>query len=282
MINGFILSGIADEGGDTLEQQIAIHKKLGFDYIEMRNVNRVTIDNTPMDTFKIYCKMLDDNGIKISMLASDVGKLPLLGGQSFEEDVRSLERLLDKAVYAGVKYIRVMGYRGAGLNHEAWHKESVERLKVLAGMAQKVNVYLALENCVGPHAGSGADMARLLDDVGLEYLVCLYDTGNPICQHGADTWEFYTTLRDRIKYLHIKDAAGEGETFTYPGEGGAMVVQTLEDLYKSGFTGFCSIEPHMSVSAHRPNTKYIVDTPENTYYKYGCMLKEILQGLRTE
>ena len=33
MIKGFILSGISDEGGDTLEQQIAMHKKLGFDYL---------------------------------------------------------------------------------------------------------------------------------------------------------------------------------------------------------------------------------------------------------
>jgi len=283
MINGFILSGIADEGGDTLEQQIAIHKKIGFDYIEMRNVNRVTVDTTPMDIFKGYCKTLDESGIKISALASDIGKLSLAGSQfkPFDEDVRSLEGLLEKALYAGVSYIRVMGYKGEGLGREAWYKESVERLKVLSGMAQKAGVYLALENCVGPHAGSGADMAKYLDDVGSEHLVCLYDTGNPVSGHEADTWEFYTALRGRIKYLHIKDASGSGETFTYPGEGGAMIVRILEDLYKSGYNGFCSIEPHMSASAHRPDTKYIVDTPENTYYKYGCMLKEIVQSLNS-
>jgi len=79
MINGFILSGISDEGGDTLEQQIAIHKKLGFDYLEMRNVNGITVDTTPMDKFKEHCAALDENGIKISALASDVGKLHLAG-----------------------------------------------------------------------------------------------------------------------------------------------------------------------------------------------------------
>jgi len=282
MINGFILSGISDESGDTLEQQIAMHKKLSFEYLEMRNVNGITVDTTPMDKFKEYCKTLDENGIKISALASDVGKLHLAGDRfkPFEDDVRSLEGLLEKALYAKVDYIRVMGYQGAGLSREAWYKESVERLKVLSGMAHKSGVYLALENCVGPHAGSGADMAKYLDDVGSDYLVCLYDTGNPVYQHGADTWEFYNILRERIKYLHIKDAAVSGGAFTYPGEGDAMVVRVLDDLYKLGYKGFCSIEPHMSASAHLPNVKHIVDTPENTYYKYGCMMRELVEAMK--
>lgn len=282
MAEKFLLSGIADEAGDSLAQQMAMHNKLGFDYIEIRNVDRVTVDTMSDEAFGAMLTQLGDNNLKISCLASDVGKLRLAGDRfkPFEADVTSLELLLKRAKLADCQYIRVMGYNPGGVSDDVWLSESVERLTVLSKMAQQAGVYLALENCAGWYANSGKDMAYFLDRVGSDHLVCLYDTGNPVCQHEADGWEFYLNVRERIKYVHIKDAIGNGEHFTYPGEGDAKVPEILADLYKLGYKGFVSIEPHMSASAHRPNTTYIVDTPEKTYYTYGSMLKELISRIK--
>ncbi len=276
----FLLSGIADEAGDSITEQIAVHKRLGFNYIEVRNVDRITVDTMSDERFKAVMAQLNSNNIRISCLASDVGKLHLSGEKymPFEKDVASLESLLKRAVRAGCSFIRVMGYRPGGeVSNDEWLAQSVERLKVLADMAKKSGVYLALENCVGWYANSGKDMAYFLERVASDHLVCLYDTGNPVCQHGADSWEFYQNVKERIGYVHIKDATGHGEHYTYPGEGDGKVPEILADLYKRGYSGFVSIEPHMTASAHRPDTKYIMGTPEETYYKYGTTLINLIK-----
>ncbi len=278
----FIISGISDECADTLEEQITMHRQLGWDYLEIRNINRITIDNADEKLVENIIKTLEVSKIKVSCLASDIGKLFLAGEkyQPFEKDIRTLEKLIAFAVRTDCRYIRVMGYKRSDLSDDQWHDRSLERLKVLAAIAQKSGVFLALENCAGWYADSGRKMAEFLEKVGSGHLVCLYDTGNPLSMYGKDSWDYYTEVRDYISYIHIKDAGSKnGKNFCYPGEGNSEVFRILEDQYKRGYCGFISIEPHMAPSAHKPDLKGNTETAWDIYRKYGEKLNENIKKI---
>ena len=277
----FYCSGIADESADKLDDQIKMHKQLGWDYIELRNINGKTIDTTDRDEFNKIKTALSENHIKVSCLASDVGKLHLGGDKykPFEEDITSLNKLIVYAKELNCNYIRVMAYQQAQLSADEWRNEGVRRLQELAKTAEKNNIYLALENCVGWHAESGQRMAEFLDKVGSNNLVCLYDTGNPDAHHGFSAWDYYQAVKDRVAYIHVKDSCGLGKGFTYPGDGLSHVVNILEDQYKLGYKGFVSIEPHLAHSAHLPGLGGTEQTAWDTYKEYGSRLNALIQEI---
>ena len=195
------------------------------------------------------------------------------------EDINTLNKLIGFAKELNCKFIRVMAYKRDQLSEDSWRDEGARRLGELSKIAQKHNVYLALENCVGWHAESGKRMAELLDIVGSDNLVCLYDTGNPQSHHGMDAWDYYEAVKERIAYIHIKDSLGEGKGFTYPGEGVSYVYDILNDQYKKGFKGFVSIEPHMAKSAHKPELGGTSRIAWETYNEHGIKLNELINKI---
>jgi sugar phosphate isomerase/epimerase len=272
-----IPSGIADECADELVDQLRMHRDLGWEHIEIRNIDGTTIDTLDDASLDKAVETLASHGMKASALASDIGKLWLDGERAlpFQHDVDALEILLRRAKRLDCRYIRVMGYRTESLSEDELRDEAVARLKDLSAMAQAADVYLGLENCVGWHDRSGRHMCEFLDRVGSEYLVCLYDTGNPV-SHRRDATEFYEAVKDRIAYIHIKDAEPAGQPFTYPGDGAGRVRHVLQDQYERGYRGFVSIEPHLGPSAHLPHMKQDRGVPWETYGEYGRRINRIL------
>ena len=271
------LSGIADECADEIEEQVRAHLDLGWQYIEIRNVDRATVDTMDAELFEHVATTLAAHHVQASCLASDVGKLWLDGdaAKPFDQDAASLRGLAAKAKRLECRYIRVMGYRTESLPDTAWRDESVARLKDLCAIARDGGVVLALENCVGWHAQSGRRMCEFLDRVGSDRLVCLYDTANAR-DHDCDPTEFYEAVADRVAYIHVKDTAPGGRPFTFPGEGTCGVRHVLEDQLRRGYQGFVSIEPHMAPSAHMRRLKSDQGPPGEVYRACGRRLNEML------
>ncbi len=269
-----ICSGIADEGANSLEDQVQMHQLLGWKHLEVRNINGTTIDTLDDEDFARSVETLRRSGMGVSCLASDIGKLWLDGPkyQPFSQDLESLPSLLERAQALDCKFIRVMAYHRQNLSDREWREQGIARLRKLAALAEKAEVYLGLENCCGWHSYNGRRMVDVLESVGSEYLVALYDTGNT-GRDGADAWEYYTTVKPFIRYVHIKDWAGEGKGYTLPGQGLSSVTRILQDLQESDYAGFVSIEPHMAGSAHLP---HLEGDPWSVYKEYGETLNKLL------
>lgn len=272
-----ICSGIADECADSLENQVEMHELLGWQYLELRNVNGTTIDTLADEDFARSVETLRRAGMGVSCLASDIGKLWLDGPkyQPFSQDLESLPSLLERAQALDCKFIRVMAYHRESLSDKEWREQGIARLRELGALAEKAQIYLGLENCCGWHSYDGQRMVEVLEAVDSEYVVALYDTGNT-GRDGADAWEYYSTVKPFIKYVHIKDWAGEGKGYTLPGQGFSSVTRILQDLKDSEYTGFISIEPHMAGSAHLP---HLQGNPWATYKEYGETLNRLLEAL---
>ncbi len=91
--------------------------------------------------------------------------------------------------------------------------------------------------------GDMADRCRELLSTFPE-LEGVFDPANFI-QCGQDTVEAWKLLRDRIKYLHIKDALPDGKGV--PAGKGVGYVRSILDDFRSRGGRDVTIEPHLSV-----------------------------------
>jgi sugar phosphate isomerase/epimerase len=278
-------SGISDEAGQAIEVQIKAHKELGWEYLELRNVEGEGIAIMPDKKFDEVFEKVMASGLKVSCFASGIANWATEISGDFKKDVDELKRAIPRMHRFNTKYIRVMSWpnnKENPLSDEEWGKEAIRRMKELARIAEDGDIILVHENCSGWGGLSMENMVKLYQEVNSPYFKLLYDTGNVLHYNkGKDPWECYTKVKPYIEYIHIKDykTLKDGqEKATYPGEGEAKVREILSDLKKSGYNGFISIEPHLASVIHEGK----VGDPEvtyQTYITYGRKLMDIVKGL---
>jgi len=149
-------------------------------------------------------------------------------------------------------------------------------MRHLAKIAEDAGIILAHENCSGWAGLSPENSLTLLKEVNSPSLVLLFDTGNVIYYTDLDTWDFYIKIKPYIKYVHIKDYKKDKKTATFPGEGNSKVKEILNDLKKTGYDGFVSIEPHIASVIHEGKVGDKEST-FNTYIEYGKKLMKLIQ-----
>ena len=86
----------------------------------------------------------------------------------------------------------------------------------------------------------------IIESVGSAHLRLAWDSANFI-QVGVQPFrDGFAMLAPYIDYLHVKDARLVDGAVTPVGEGNGEFRETVEALVQSGFSGFASLEPHLS------------------------------------
>lgn len=271
----FIPSGFADEASGDFAQQIKAHQQLGWKHLVIRTIGGVKAEDLPIEKHQVLKRMLNDAGMQVSSIGSAMGKVPI-DSVSFDDDIRTLDRLCKLANAVSARYIRVMSYQQGEDPPEVWRDKAVLRLRKLGNYARIHGVMLVLENCVG-YPQDGDTMVEFLELCNCDNVRCAFDPGNA-AGHGVDTWEMYTKVRDHIEYFHLKDTAYDGSQH-FPGEGDAQIEKILAALWDSGYQGFVSIEPHVASTDHLASDSQL--SQWDSYLKYGNManaLYEKVQG----
>ena len=274
-------SGIADEAGEPIDVQIRAHKELGWQHIEIRNVDKVNLTVVCDEVFDDVVRKLDAAGLKVSCFAGQLCNWSRPVSKHPDIDRQELARAIPRMKRLGCRFIRTMSYPNAGWPEHKWRDTVVARLKVLAAMAEEAGVVLVHENCDGWGAESAANMLELIEKVGSAALKVVWDTGNSV-PHGLDPWSFYTAVRDHVVYVHIKDdKMADGRTvYTYPGEGAGRVRDVIADLLGRGYDGGLSIEPHLAAVVHEGKSADRAETPYRVYVEYGRRLMNLVEQIR--
>ena len=271
-------SGIADEAGASIHQQIRAHKSLGWDHIEVRTVDQTSLSLASDIDFDRYYGALLESGIQVSCFASALANWARDIQGDFQVDVDELRTAIPRMRKLKTPFIRVMSWTNKQETPESeWRNEAIRRMKELAKMAEDGGVTLLHENCDGWAGLCPENSLELLAEVNSPALRLVYDTGNPMA-HGQGPWDFYTKVKPHVVYVHIKDRIQTETTknFTYPGEGHGQVRRVVKDLLDSGYDGGFSIEPHIAKVIHAdrdatPKEKY------DSYLEYGRRLMTIVQ-----
>lgn len=263
------LAGIADEAGASIDRQIEAHRKLGWRYIEIRNVDGKNLIDVDEAKFNQTMEKLDEAEMRVCCFASQIANWARKISGDFTLDVEELRRAIPRMHRLGTKYIRIMSYPNDNWNKSDWRKEAVRRLKELAWIAENGEVILAHENCEGWGGQDPEEALDIIEAVNSPNLRFLLDTGNKPHGSGAP-WDICQKVRDYIVHVHIKEYKGkEADQFVFPGEGDCQVEKIIKDLLSSGYKGGFSIEPHMTSVIHLDKKAEDSEAAYRLYLEYG-------------
>jgi sugar phosphate isomerase/epimerase len=289
------LTGFADEAADSLAGQIRATRALGWKNIEARSVDGVNIHDLPEEKFEGVRRELDAAGIRVNCLGSTIANWGRKVDEPFEQSLEAVDRAVRRMKLLGTRLVRIMSYAvlldadGRALPDQQ-EEERFRRLREIVRRFTGAGITPVHENCLNYGGMSAEHTLRMLENVpGLELV---FDTGNPPLTPDfgrpfpypmQNSWDFYRAVKDRIAYVHIKDArrdpVSKEEVYTFPGEGDGHVVRIVEDLLKSGYDGGFSMEPHMAVVFHDASVRSADDARFENYVEYGQRFMKILEGL---
>jgi sugar phosphate isomerase/epimerase len=276
------LSGLADEAADHIEGQIAAHRALGWNRIELRLIGgkQAGSEALPEADFERAADLLGEAGIAVSGFASAIGNWsrPIAG--DFQVDLNDLATLCRRMQRTGARIVRTMSWVRGDASLEEWRDEAVRRYKIMAPIAADAGILLLHENCEGWGGLSPENAVEFLERVNHPAVAALFDIGNTVA-YGLEPWPFYRAVRPFIRYVHVKDAkrnpaGGKSDLFTYPGQGDASVGEILADLISTGYDAGVTIEPHVASIVHLGGSQSTPEERFDSYVRYGRALESLL------
>jgi len=245
------LAAFSDEIADDLETQIAVLRSESIRFIDLRSVRESNVlDLTPSLEAQVRAT-LDASGIRVSTIASPIGKSAI--DAPFAPECRRLDHALRLAEAFGARFIRLFSFflpdDAAGDGWTPWRGEVVTRLRAMTAAAATRGVTLVLENEKETYADCISRCVDLLATIDAPHLGLAFDAANFV-QCGERPYpDAYHALRRWLAYVHVKDVTDRGEMVP-AGEGIAGWPEMIRELCRDGYDGFLSLEPHLA-AAHR-------------------------------
>ena len=233
----------ADEASPMVDGQIEAMVRNGMQGLEIRNVDGENILDISFQKAREVRKKLADRGLKVWALGSPIGKTGI-EEDNFPKVLSSIMNAVELAHILGAENIRMFSfYIPAGQDPARYQSQVIDRLSRMAEAAEGSGVTLCHENEKGIYGDNAARCEEILRKVGA--LQGVFDPANFV-QCGQDTWEAWTLLRDRIKYLHLKDAMFADGSVVPAGKGEGHVARILSDYLARGGRNM-TLEPHLKV-----------------------------------
>lgn len=236
------ISGFSDEISSDVKTQFEVLNKLGIKYFEPRGIdgkNISTLDDKEITELK---ELMISYGISASSIGSPIGKIKL--SEDFENHFELFKRVIDIAKKLETKYIRMFSFYN---DAKEWStddkKEVISRLRKMISYAKSNGIILLHENEKDIYGDVTERLKMLFDELGNENFKAVFDPANFV-QCGVNTIKAFEVLRSHIEYLHIKDSKEDG-TIVPAGEGKGNIRHILSELFKDGYDGFISLEPHL-------------------------------------
>lgn len=244
-MNNFILSAFADEIDPQLSTQMDVLDRFGIKHIEMRGVNGKNLTLYSLEEAREIKKQLDRRCFKISAVGSPIGKIKIT--EAFDPHLELFRHTIKIAKILDTKYIRMFSfYIPKGEAPEKYREEVINRLKQFIDAADGSGLTLLHENEKDIYGDTPERCLDLFETINCSYFKAVFDPANFV-QCDIKTYpRAYNLLKSHIAYIHIKDALFKNHRVVPAGYGDGKVKEILTELYKSGFEGFLSLEPHLA------------------------------------
>jgi sugar phosphate isomerase/epimerase len=293
-----ILTGIGDEGANTIDGQIRATKELGWRHIEMRGVEvpgfpKANLHDIPDAAFDTVERKLKDAGVGIYCFGSTIMNWAKTVETPFDVTLAEVKRAIPRMQRLGTKFIRVMSFKPRE-DDDKIPTAVFDRVREVTQMFLDAGLQPVHENCMNYGGMSWRHAGELLEKVpGLKWV---FDTANPIFNPERskakpwpkqDPWEFWTHVRDLTVHIHVKDAtwnpAKNDAEYNFPGEGQGRVRDILKDAFARGYDAGISIEPHMVVVFHDAQSRASnEDAMQTNYVEYGRRLEKLIGEVKAE
>lgn len=264
------LCGVSDEGACNLNSQISLHRELGWQLIELRSVDGVRVADLPAEQVNRIAVALEENALRVAAICTGIGGWDRTISTPFQRDLDELDRSIECAHTLGTRFLRIMSFPNDGLSPDAWRSESLQRIVTLVNVARRSDVVLLHENCQGWASQGPDETLDMLRQIDSPHLRLLFDTGNPVA-YGQNSLSFIHAVAKWVQHVHVKDAVrlkGGEINYTLPGHGQAQVALCIDTLFRWGYQGAFSIEPHCAFIPHL-NINSDAVAQRNSYLSYA-------------
>lgn len=299
------LTGFADEASPSFEMQVKATRALGWKNIEARHLYGGNLASITDEQFEELQRLLAENDVKINCYGSAIANWSHPITEEAESSYEEFRKAIPRMQKLGTKMVRIMSFAVPNERKpQSWDfkDEVVKRVTNIVKMAEDAGILCLHENCMNWGGLSYEHTLYLLDHIKSDAFRLVFDTGNPVfnldwSKNGAgekmqSSWEYYKNVREFISYIHIKDGTYSQEEkvcyYSFAGKGDGNVKEILADLYKTGYDGGISIEPHVATVFHENEN---TEDPElqavrryDTYISYGKELEALVReaGFRPE
>ena len=275
------ISGFCDEIHDFNKIQFDVLKELGINHYDFRLINAKSALDFSDETIDAVLDMGKEYGMTVTSIGSFIGKIKTDG--NFDAHFDQFKRIVEIAKKAGTKYIRIFSfYLPENEDFDSYEDFVVEKLTPMVKYAEEHDVILLHENEKGIYGNVASRCKRLFERIVSPNFRCAFDFSNFV-ECGQDCMEAYEMLKPYIEQIHIKDNKG-GEEVVPAGHGDGYIPEILTDIYKYGYRGVVSMEPHLFRGYVLPENpgEFVerFDTNKKRVYAYAVQeLKKILDTL---
>jgi sugar phosphate isomerase/epimerase len=242
------LSGFGDEIDPDPAVQAAVLLALGASHIEVRSAWGANVSELDAGQVAELKEILDGKGLKVSAVASPIGKVDV--SLPVEHELDRLKQIISVAQGLDARYIRIFSfYRAEGQSPEDIREDVLARMGALAALAGQSGVVLLHENEKGIYGDTPERVLDIMQSVDSPALRVAWDNANFV-QVGVKPYtDGYAMLRPYLEYFQVKDALSTTGEVVPAGGGDGELDATIAALKADGFAGFASLEPHLA-SAH--------------------------------
>jgi sugar phosphate isomerase/epimerase len=238
------LSGFGDEIDADPTVQVAVLQALGANYIEVRSAWDTNIVEMSEAQLADLAALFTAKGIRVSAIASPIGKVDV--GLPVEHEVERLGRAISAAETLGSSYVRIFSFHYGSRDVETVRGDVMTRMRALAKTAEEAGVILLHENEKDIFGDIPSRVLDIIETVNSPALRVAWDAANFV-QVGVRPFDdAYPLLRPHLEYLQVKDALFADSTVRPAGEGDGQLQPTINALRDSGYSGFASLEPHLT------------------------------------
>jgi sugar phosphate isomerase/epimerase len=239
------LSGFGDEIDPDPRIQVAVLQALGARHIEVRSAWGTNVVDLDDEQLARLAALLRDAGMGVSAVASPIGKVDV--ALDAEHEVERLKRVVRVAHALETANIRVFSFfRAEGVPAESIRDDVLQRMRLLADLAERERVTLLHENEKAIYGDVPERILDLVESVGSPALRLAWDNANFVQVGVRPFTDAYGPLRPYVDYLQVKDAVAATGAVVPAGEGDGQLPETLMALRDSGYSGFASLEPHLA------------------------------------
>jgi sugar phosphate isomerase/epimerase len=240
------LSAFADEISADPVEQLDVLDRQGIKHIEFRSIHGTNVLDLNPNQHESFCNLLRQRGFGLSAIGSPIGKIKI--NEPFEPHLDRFALALDLADFYETPRIRVFSfYLPAEISHEAARDEVVRRLRELTSRAADRGVALYLENEKGIYGDTAAHSLDLLQTIDSPALAAAFDPAN-FLEVGQPIDEAWGLLRSKTRHFHVKDYDTTTRLNVPTGQGQGQIGELIADAVNHGYTGFCTLEPHLVVA----------------------------------
>lgn len=241
------ISVFADEISKDFSTQLKVLNKFNIRYLEFRGVNGVQLVEYSDKSINEFKKQMDCAGIKVSSLASPIGKIDVTG--DLKTHFEKLKRTVEIAEMIGAPYIRLFSFYMLRDTIPGDFKDIViNELNRYVEYVKDHDVVLLHENEKHIFGDTLDRCLYIFQTIKNDKLRAVFDPANFIQCNERNIYEAYTRMKPYIAYFHIKDAFGLDGKVVPAGSGEGELARILDDLKQSDYNGFLSLEPHLNHS----------------------------------